>query len=173
MSVRPQKHWWARPGMIGLAAAVVLFIGIAGLGWPRFEESREARRFGEFAMSDLTQAPNHTAHGPGMGQLAALVSDTKRRLGDALPIEFDALKANGCRTVRFAGHDVLEVCFERGGKEFHFYVMKRPEDSRLRVGRDSMRLADGGGVTSAVWSDGRHIYALVGTDGADALRALL
>jgi hypothetical protein len=178
MSVRErqaQRSWWSQPRWMALAASVALVIGVAGVSWPRFAAVREAQRFGEFAMNDLIEAANHDAHGPGMGQLAALVSDSRRKLGGALPIEFEALKANGCRTVRFAGHDVLEVCFERGGKEFHFYVMKRPEKSRMRIGSEAMRIADAGrdGVVSAVWSDERYVYALAGADGVEALRAVL
>jgi hypothetical protein len=175
MSARPQsqRSWWAQPRWMALAASVALVIGV-GLGWPRFAAMREARSFGEFAMNDMLHVESHAAHGPGMGQLAALVSDATRRLSGALPIEFETLRANGCRTVRFAGHDVLEVCFERGGKEFHFYAMKRPEKSRVRMGADGLRLAENeGGVASAVWSDARHVYALVGTDGVEALKGLL
>jgi hypothetical protein len=171
---RSQRSWWRQPRWMALAASVALMIGVAGLGWPRWASAREAERFAAFAMKDLIEAPNHDAHGPGMGQLAAIVSDAQRKLSGALPIEFEALKANGCRTVRFAGHDVLEVCFERAGKEFHFYVMRRPKKSRMRVGVDAMRLADAGrdGVVAAVWSDERFVYALAGADGVEALRAV-
>jgi len=175
MSVRPRRDWWRQPRWMALAASIALVIGVAGIGWPRFAAAREAERFAEFAVNDLIDAPDHAAHGPGMGQLAALVSDPTRKLGGALPIEFDALKANGCRTVRFAGRDVLEVCFERAGKEFHFYVMKRPEKSRMRAGPDGMRFAKAGRdeAVSAVWSDDRYVYALVGTGGLETLRAVL
>ncbi len=178
MSVRPaqaQRSWWKQPRWMALAASVALMIGVAGVSWPRFAAAGEAKRFGAFAMNDLIEAANHDAHGPGMGQLAAIVSDAKRRLGGALPIEFDALKANGCRTVRYDGRDVLEVCFERGGKGFHLYVMKRPEKSRMRVGAEAVQIVDAGrdGVMSAVWSDERHVYALAGAEGVEALRAVL
>lgn len=170
-----ERSWWSGPRWMALAASVVLMLGVAGVSWPRFAAGREAQRFATFAMNDLIEAANHDAQGPGMGQLAAIVSDAKRRLGGALPIEFEALKANGCRTVRYDGRDVLEVCFERGGKEFHVYVMKRPEKSRMPVGADAVRFANAGrdGVVSAVWSDERYVYALAGTDGVEALRAVL
>ncbi|MGC4074750.1 MAG: DUF3379 family protein [Nibricoccus sp.] len=174
MSVRPQqKTWWRQPQWMALAASVALIAG-TWLGWSRFAGGREARSFGEFAMNDVMKAANHDAHGPGMGQLAAIVSDPARKLSAALPIEFDALKDNGCRTVRFAGHDVLEVCFMRGGKLFHFYAMKRPDKSRIDVGVEGLRFADTkDGASSAVWSDGQHVYALVGVGSGDMLRAFL
>ncbi|ATC62924.1 hypothetical protein CMV30_02520 [Nibricoccus aquaticus] len=170
-----ERSWWSQPRWMALAASVVLMLGVAGVSWPRFAAADEAKRFGAFAMNDLIEAANHDAHGPGMGQLAAIVSDAKRRLGGALPIEFDALKANGCRTVRYDGRDVLEVCFERGGKEFHLYVMKRPENAWMRVGAEAVQIVDAGrdGVMSAVWSDERHVYALAGAEGVGALRAVL
>jgi hypothetical protein len=175
MSVLRREDWWRQPRWTALAASIALLIGVVGAGWPRFAAVGEAQRFAEFAMEDLIEASDHAAHGPGMGQLAALVSDPTRGLGGPLPIEFDALKANGCRTVRFAGHDVLEVCFERAGKEFHFYVMKRPEKSRIRTGPDGMRFAKTSReqTVSAVWSDERYVYALVGTGDVGALRTLL
>ena len=30
-------------------------------------------------------------------------------------IDFEKLRETGCRTLNFAGHDVLEVCFAREG----------------------------------------------------------
>jgi hypothetical protein len=156
---------------MALAASVALAVGLSW-GWPRFAAAGEARRFGEFAINDMLQAPNHEAHGPGMGQLAALVSDTARKLSGGLPIEFEALRANGCRTVRFAGHDVLEVCFQRAGSEYHVYVMKRTDKTRSE--ENAPRFASTkGGAASAVWSDEKYLYALVTDKGQEALRAIL
>ena len=37
---------------------------------------------------------------------------------------FAALRSTGCRTLNFAGHDVLEVCFQRNGAWFHCYIAR-------------------------------------------------
>jgi hypothetical protein len=173
LSVRPSPVWWRQPRWMALAASVALIVGL-GLSWPRFTASTEARRFGEFAINDMELTQRHEAHGPGMGQLAALVSDASRKLGGALPIEFEALRANGCRTVRFAGHDVLEVCFERAGFEYHFYVMRRSREDRVGGGAGDVRFANTtGSAAAAVWSDDKHLYALVSDKGIEALKAIL
>ena len=175
VSVRPrlersQRSWWRQPGWAALAASVALVVGI-GISWPKFSRANEVKRFGEFAMNDMLHAPNHDAHGPGMGQLAALVSDATRKLSGGLPIEFEALRANGCRTLRFGGHDVLEVCFERGGVEYHVYVMKRTGKTHAGEVPHFHETSDGAG--SVVWSDEKHLYALVSAKGPDALKAIL
>jgi hypothetical protein len=171
MSVPARRSWWSEPQWMALAASVALAVGLS-VAWPRFAAAGEARQFGEFAMNDMVVAPNHEAHGPGMGQLAALMSDTTRKLSGGLPIEFDALRANGCRTVRFAGHDVLEVCFERAGSEYHVYVMRRT--GKTRFDSKGPRFAEtASGAAAAVWSDERYLYALVSDKGTEALKAIL
>jgi len=170
MSARSTRVWWSQPRWMALAASVMLLIGLA-VSWPRLAATRAEKRFGEFAMNDMLHVPSHAAHGPGMGQLAALVSDPQRKLGGGLPIDFEALRANGCRTLSFAGRDVLEVCFTRDGGDYHVYVMKKTGD--MRAVREGPLFAREDGATSAVWSDDAHVYALVGSRGAESLRALL
>jgi hypothetical protein len=84
-------------------------------------------------------------------------------------IAFDRLKETGCRTLSFAGHDVIEVCFARDGAMFHLYVSRQQGDAEAR-GPSFIAQAAG---AAAVWSDRSFEYALASTAGTEALRRLL
>ena len=91
---------------------------------------------------------------------------------DAEQIDFEKLRETGCRTLNFAGHDVLEVCFAREGRVFHFYVTRRDGPLGNSVAKGPTFVSEAAGA-AAVWSDTRFDYAVASTAGAEALRRLL
>ena len=159
---------WRQPAWIAAAASVVLVLGLA-FGWMKTGGREEWQQFGEFAADDLAKAENHEGHGVARTQLQVLLSQTTTRLAAGLPIEFEELRANGCRVVKFAGREALEVCFERDGKEFHLYAMRRAEGG----GTEEARFVEKSGAGAVVWSDAHFVYAVAGTGGEAALQALL
>jgi hypothetical protein len=91
------------------------------------------------------------------------------RLAQTLPLDFRTLRVTGCRTLRFAGRDLLEICFDREGRHYHLYVLDRRGVRGLPA---QPRFFSPGGGSVAVWSDQRHAYALIGDD-VRALEAVL
>jgi hypothetical protein len=86
-------------------------------------------------------------------------------------IDFDRLKDTGCRTLSFAGHDVIEVCFLRDGALFHLYVYRNDGLGAGIAARGPAFIAQAAGA-AAVWSDRRFDYAVATSAGAEALRRL-
>jgi hypothetical protein len=170
VSARAQQKWWRQPRWLMAAASIVLLMGL-GLSWPRVATANAARRFGNFAINDFLSA-DHSSTAWGTKQFAEILGDGSRKLSSGLPIAFEELRANGCRTINFFGYDVLEVCFLRDGVEYHAYVMKRPHDKRMELREPHFAKGERNTV-AAVWSDDRYVYALVSGNGVDAVRALL
>jgi hypothetical protein len=120
-------------------------------------------------MAEMGSPDHHPVVYGGRGQLHELLASSSTRLAGGLPLDFAQLKDDGCRSLRIAGHDVLEVCFQRNGNEFHLYVARGadfPGNEALGTPmfREQSRLA------SVSWHDRSHAYVLVTDGGADSLR---
>ena len=82
------------------------------------------------------------------------------------------LKAQGCRTFSFAGHEVFEICFKRGDGLYHLYLARR---SDFTVGENAelpVVLAQAQRSVAA-WADQRLVYVLMAGGGAEAIRRIL
>jgi hypothetical protein len=117
----------------------------------------------------------HDAHDgfpPGLGAAQARLAGVALPFGGSLPVDLAELKRERCRSVRLAGREVFELCFERDGSWYHLYVM---EASGAPAGttraRPEIRATADHAV--AAWRDARHVYALVTDAGAGALQRLL
>lgn len=162
-SNRGQRAYW-----YGLAASIALAIGLA-VGWPQLSARTDVATLTNLVIND-TVAGRHGSEGEPAGQLQQFLSDPSVKLASAtMPVDFEKLRATGCRTLSLAGRDLVEVCFLRGGKGYHLYVMTRM-DQVPRVPRLEER--SGGGAAAAAWSDERHSFILATVDGATALRSL-
>jgi len=156
-----------RAWIAGLAAAAVLAIVIVSMTEPVRPEASGAD-FAGFAINDMLTA-KHGGSGEPAGALVAALQTSGSRMPGADGIDFDRLKETGCRTLRFAGRDVIEVCFARDGTQFHLYVSRRQGDTEAR-GPSFIAQAAG---AAAVWSDRTFEYALASTAGTEAIRRLL
>ena len=167
----PVRSWWNRPGWMALAASVAVLIGLSALLWRHGGSRAEMDRLAAFAVDDTLHA-QHGSHGEAAGALNVLLSQPTTRLGGQLPVDFAALRATGCRTIRFAGHDVVEVCFTRGGVDFHLYALQKADYPALpAAGAPEFGTQDGVGFAS--WVDAAHRYVVVSAAGVDAIRHLL
>jgi hypothetical protein len=101
-----------------------------------------------------------------------MLSQSSTRLGGMLPVDFSTLRLSGCRTIRFAGRDLLEVCFEREGGEFHLYMVRREDFPGLKA-RSTARFDERNGVGLAAWSDATYHYVVAGKAGVAALKRLM
>lgn len=160
-------RWWKQPAWMSLAAAILIFAG-AGVVWPKMQARAEINRLTAWAIDDTLHG-QHGSHGSATARLSAFLSNPATHLaGATLPVTAGELSTTGCRTLKFAGREVVELCFVRSGTEYHFYVMTGPS----RIPR-SPHLTEEGGASAMAWSDPHYSYVLATTAAPSALKALL
>ena len=153
---------------LALAAGIAVLLTVTF--WPN-HAAAEAARIANFALEDTAHG-KHGGHGEAAGALQVLLSQPTTRLGAGLPVDFAALRATGCRTLSFAGHDLLEVCFQRNGAWFHCYIANRADFPSLPAGA-AATFAQQAQLGCASWSDATHHFAVVSDAGLDAIKRLL
>lgn len=170
-SARPA--WWRRPQAWAIAASIAVLFALAGIwrGGGVVSLDPQAARLTEFAMSDLS-APGHKGHETAQGALKAWLTTSGGKLTTGQIMDFAQLQTNGCRTLRFAGHDVAEVCFVREGLVFHLYALPREAMPEIPA-RAAPALVARASKAAAIWSDAKFHYVLATTEGAEALKRLL
>lgn len=153
-----------------LAASVAVLLTATLAFWPS-RAAAGTSQLAAFAINDTAHA-QHGSHGEAAGALQVMLSQPANRLGAGLPVDFAALRATGCRTLSFAGHDVLEVCFQRNRTEFHCYIVNCADFPAMAAGTgaDFDQQAQFG---SASWSDGVHRFVVVSNAGLEAVKRLL
>jgi hypothetical protein len=164
---RSRSVWLSRPL---LAAAAMLAIGL-GLNFTlRHNQTVAAdRQMAQFALDDMVHG-NHGGRGTETADLSHWLATAATPISSTMPVDFDTLRATGCRTLHVAGHDVMEVCFARNGTEYHLYVSRLGDVRGHEHGADFVSEAEG---SAASWADARYAYTLVTSAGVDALRRLL
>ncbi|HSI08157.1 MAG: hypothetical protein ACAH89_04660 [Rariglobus sp.] len=159
--------FWRRPQVLALAASVAIVCGVA-LAWPAMRPSATVDQLALGVMTEVSSSEHHSAMPSPRGELRTLLTDPGTRLAAGLPLNFEQLKADGCRSLKIGGRDVLEVCFERGGSGFHIYVAKHGDFK----GEGAPMFRERGTLASVAWTDAQHAYVLVSGDGAAALRSI-
>ncbi len=154
----------------GLAAAAAVAIGVFSMRAPLHPDSG-ATEFAGFAINDMVNE-KHGGSGEPAGALVSELQTKGAKMPGAEQIDFEKLRDTGCRTLNFAGHDVVEVCFARDGALFHFYVTRRDGPLGDSVASGPSFIAQAAGA-AAVWSDKRFDYAVASTAGIEAIRKLL
>jgi len=156
--------FWRRSQVLALAACVTIVIGLAAF-WSALHPAADMERLALGVMNEVGSEAHHAAMPRARGRLQALLADSSTRLAAGLPLDLSQLKADGCRSLRIGGHEVLEVCFERGG-QFHLYVAKRDDFK----GEAQPIFRERGTLAAVTWTDARNAYVLVSDSGAGALR---
>jgi hypothetical protein len=154
----------------GLAAVAAVAIGVFSMRAPSHPESGTTELAG-FAINDMV-TEKHGGRGEPASALIAELQTKGARMPGADQIDFEKLRDSGCRTLNFAGHDVIEVCFARDGALFHLYVTRRDGPLGDSVASGPSFIVQAAGA-AAVWSDKRFDYAVASTAGVEALRRLL
>jgi hypothetical protein len=165
-----QPAWWRRPGSLAMAASVLvlLTVGLVTV-WPNRVDAQQLRNF---VLQDLG-GPRHEGHGPGNDALQAQLGDSSRPLGAGVALDFEQMKASGCRVLRFQERELLEVCFKRDGRWFHCYIGRRSDfPGAARLGSaPEFQVVDKRQCVS--WVDQENLYVVAGSAGLDALKRLL
>jgi anti-sigma factor RsiW len=155
---------------LALAASVAVLLAATVALWPTRAAAGTAQ-LTAFAVNDTAHG-THGSHGHEAGALQVMLSQPSSRLGAGVPVDFAALRATGCRTLNFAGHDVLEVCFQRDGAWFHCYIVKAADYPAMAKDTAS-DFEQAGGFGSASWTDGVHRFVVVSSAGVEAVKRLL
>jgi hypothetical protein len=155
---------------LALAASVAVLLTATLALWPSRAAAGTAQ-LSAFAIDDTAHG-KHGSHGEAAGALQVLLSQPSNRLSAGLPVDFATLRATGCRTLNFAGHDVLEVCFQRDGVWFHCYIVNNADFPSMAK-ETATDFEQQAGFGSASWSDGVHRFVVVSSAGLDAVKRLL
>ena len=164
-----RRSWWQQPTWLALAASLAILLSTA-VAWQLRGSRTDWHQLTAQILDDAAHGERHGSHGLAAKNLVALISQPTTKLSTPLPIDLSRLKTDGCRTLSVAGHEVMEVCFERNGSEFHLYVMARPASRDVPSGP---RFSAQNGMHSVMWTDAQHLYVMASAKDESALRALL
>ena len=165
----PRRSGWNQPAWMAVAAGVAVIFATGLALWPK-----QAAAFDEFAFEDakLSVLHGHGDHGGPTNALQWALGQPATKLGRKLPVDFAKLHDTGCRSLKYQGHDVLEVCFNRNGQWFHCYIAKAA-DFPLVAMNSTPLIEDRGGAAIASWTDAEHLIVVVSKTGRQNLEALL
>jgi hypothetical protein len=164
----PERRW--STAWLAVAACLALLATLGVALWPN--QGSASADFVRFVVADASELTPHGGHGEPAGALAVLLSQPSTKLGRSLPVNLEALRVSGCRTVNFRGREVLEICFNRGETWFHCYIAPRAALGAL-VGDVELRIEDAGQASFAKWADANLVYVVVSHSGRAALQTLL
>ena len=165
-----QRSWWQQPVFMAAAASIAVMFALGLAVWPRLAAASPGLT--EFALTDAMHSDAHGGHGADTAALQTILTASNTRLSAGLPVDFEALRKAGCRTVSFADHPVLEVCFKRDGAWFHCYIAQRADFPAL-VAALTPVLTDKNGASIASWADASHLFVVVSKTGRAPLQRLL
>lgn len=159
--------WWRSPVILAAAAGIAVTLATTLALWPKQAEA--GTELTDHVFADAANVDAHMGFHGGE-PLQAMFGNPANRLGNGLPLDFEALRKAGCRTVTFQGREVLEVCFNRGGVWFHAYLALRKDFPNVS---SSLSILDKDGRSVASWADDRHIYLVASRAGRAALEQIL
>jgi hypothetical protein len=159
------RRW---PVWLALAASVALLLG-AGAMW-RMRSAKQMDPLTAFAMADARyETPLY--RGEATNNLHRALEDPATRLA-SLSIDFATLRTTGCHTLNLAGHDVLQICFQRGGTWFHLYMAQRADFPQI-ASTTGPHIMKHDGWSAMAWTDAQHAYVVASSADPEALRELL
>ena len=124
-----------------------------------------------FALAEPLSA--HTGpHADKLGALGAWLENPANRMVAVPPVDLAQLKAQGCRTVSIAGHEVFEICFQRDGGWYHLYFARR-SDFAVGANAEVPVVLAQAQRSVAAWADQQLVYVLMAGGGAETIRRVL
>ncbi len=167
-AVVPVRRQWHRQIAL-LAAVLALFAVIFGVRQTRLQPAASLADYRDEMMSFVKVMPPLEFETSELPRLLAHLKQSGAAADIAIPVKLRQLEPAGCRTLRFRGHDVTLICFNRpDGRRAHLFVMKDDAVSRAQDTR-SRGYEAAGEWTTAVWSEGGQTYLLAMQDDQRAL----
>lgn len=170
VSRRPRFAQRRLVNWLALAASIAVVMAMGEFWQGRRVEAAQVR-YAQFAVDDTQNGHHLPAKGEVLKNILATLARPETSLPGSLPFSMEEMKSNGCRTVRFAGQDTVEICFARDGTWYHLYVTSRGALPRSFTKRSPVLLAVNESAV-AVWSDSNYDYAVVSSKGMSALKHL-
>ncbi|HUL53100.1 MAG TPA: hypothetical protein VLT83_06795 [Opitutaceae bacterium] len=167
----PRPLWRLAP-WLAVAASVAVIFTVAATYWIWSAGSGRADlgQMTRFALAEPFSA--HTGpHADKLGALGAWLEDPASRISSGAPVDLAQLKAQHCRTISVAGHEVFEICFQRGSW-YHLYLARRGD---FPAGKNAGApvFLEQAQRSAVAWADERLAYVLVTHGGTEALRRIL
>lgn len=172
VSTSASRPWWRLAPWVGMAASIGVIIALAATYWIRSAGPAPADldQMTKFALADPFSA--HTGpHADKLGALGAWLENPASRISAAPPVDLAQLKAEDCRAISIAGHEVFEICFQRGSW-YHLYLARRSDFAVGKTARAPV-FVDQEQRSAVTWADERLVYVLMARGGAEALRRIL
>jgi hypothetical protein len=173
MSTTAARPRWRPAAWLALAATLAVLLSLVAPRWFRAAGPPPASLddVARFALADPVSA--HTGpHADKLGAFGAWLQDPANRVSTVAAADLARLRAQHCRTVSIAGHEVFEICFQRGGGWYHLYIARR-SDFAGNAAEGTPVLREEQGRSVATWVSGRLAFVLLTSGGADALRRIL
>jgi len=170
VSQKPSRSSRRLFNWLALAASVAVIFTLSEVWQGRRVEAAQVA-YAQFAVDDTKNGHHLPAQGEVQKNMLAMLAQSNTKLPGSLPLTMEEMKSNGCRTVKFAGRDAVELCFSRDGTWYHLYVTSRGALPRSLLKKSSALLTINETVV-AVWSDRNYDYAVVSPEGIDALKHL-
>lgn len=169
-TVRADRKSWGRAPWLALAACLALVAALTVTLRPKAGLANGS--LSEFVLADAGSLHGHGDYGDLAASLQTTLSQPTTVLRRLQSVDYEALRATGCRTVQFQGRDVLEVCFQRNGVWFHCYIARRADFPTLAAAlAPTVTEQKRAGV--ALWADAAHLYVIVSKSGRAALETIL
>ena len=173
VSKTPPRTRWRPAGWLAMAASLALIASVAATYWLQRTGPTPAglTQMVDFALAD-PEASHVGPHADRLGAFGAWLQNPANRISSDVPVDLAQLKAQGCRAVDIAGHEVFEICFNRSGGWYHLYLARRG-DFNGEQGALGPVFREQGQRSTVAWTDQECFYVLMARGGADALRRIL
>ncbi len=168
------RAWWTRPAWLAIAAAIVLFAGLAFVALRPHSTP--------FTIAGVTSEIGrlHRAERISLGAMTSDPEQIQRWLKEhggphdfTAPTGLTSQMRLGCQVLDINGNKVSLVCFQiEGGQLVHLLVMDRRRLADPPVIGKPIMLQEGE-LAFATWSEGDRTYVLASKIGADELRKFL
>jgi len=168
------RQWWRQPRWWALAAAVLIFAGVAGF-WPGKDAGlADWQRRGLAVAGEIVAArePFDLQHRDAAA-LTAWLRDHATPQPVALPAPLDGKPTLGCKTIAWDGHRMSLICFDLGdGVIVHLFTTDRAGLAHVPADGPA-RFVRAGAWTVAMWNEGDKTLMLATDQGEEPLRRVL
>jgi uncharacterized membrane protein YbaN (DUF454 family) len=162
--------WWQKPPIwIGLAAAIVLYLGLTV-----FKE-RRPDQFADYRISMVETVLREYRMEITSNDDQAVRQHLQTKGAPAnytVPNGLQKVPLKGGGRLRWRGHPVAMVCFERKDKEL-LYLFVLDQTAFKDPPRATPELAQVNQLMTASWSSGNRTYVLAGPEDAQSIRKYL